>query len=545
MPNTFYKTYWTGYLGEIRPILDIEVVPFNPNCSFTGTAEYDTGATPTPSATPSPTPSPTSTPSPTPSATASPTPSATPSPTPSPTADITSFKMTIQTDLTGGTSNSDQFTLPTSGSSNNFDVDWGDGVIELWSGTTGNITHTYPYPGTFQLKISRTLRSIRFNATGDRTKVLSIDQWGNIPWGTFDAAFDGCSNMDMVATDAPVLTGVTSLNVTFRNCVKMTGNTSFNSWNTSTITNMNGTFFNCDAFNQPLSGWNTSNVTIMSGLFANCNIFNQNINNWDTRKVTTFAITFSNADSFNQPLSGWVTSAATMMNGMFNSNAVFNQPINNWDVRNVTDFSDMFRGPGVFNQPLSSWVTSAATRMDGMFAGVPFNQDISNWDVRKVTNFQRMFQGNGSYNQSVSGWTTTAATNMFEVFSNSTNFNQDLSYLDLDSIPNGYNFSLFLSGTSVSTENYSRMLIGWANQVNTLNKPTGCTINNGNRTYDCTNYGGSPYSDGVAARAYLVSRGWTITDGGQTGSPCPTATPTPSPTNTPSATPSPTPSPTP
>jgi len=126
-----------------------------------------------------------------------------------------------------------------------------------------------------------------------------------------------------------------------------------------------------------------------------------------------------------------------------------------------------------------------------------------------------MFRSNLAFNQPLTNWNTSSATTMANMFDGASAYTQDLSYLDINSIPNGHNFGGFLTGTSINTENYSRLLISFANQVDTLTKPTGCTMNNGVLTYNNTNYGGSPYSDGAAARAALVSSGWTITDGGQ------------------------------
>jgi hypothetical protein len=77
--------------------------------------------------------------------------------------------------------------------------------------------------------------------------------------------------------------------------------------------------------------------------------------------------------------------------------------------------------------------------------------------------------------------------------------------------------NIFLGNTlTLSTENYSRILIGWANYVSANSEtPINVVLGGGNRTYNQFPYTtGQTYNDAVAARAYLVSRGWTITDGG-------------------------------
>ena len=77
-----------------------------------------------------------------------------------------------------------------------------------------------------------------------------------------------------------------------------------------------------------------------------------------------------------------------------------------------------------------------------------------------------------------------------------------------------------LDDTAMSGENYSKTLIGWANQVsNNSNAPANVKLTARNVTYNNTTYTGSPYSDAVAARAFLVNTAgsapnWEIIDGG-------------------------------
>ena len=46
----------------------------------------------------------------------------------------------------------------------------------------------------------------------------------------------------------------------------------------SSVTNMEGMFFKCKNFNQPLNAWDVSNVTNMEGIFLECKNFNQPLN---------------------------------------------------------------------------------------------------------------------------------------------------------------------------------------------------------------------------------------------------------------------------
>ena len=79
----------------------------------------------------------------------------------------------------------------------------------------------------------------------------------------------------------------------------------FGNWDTSSVTNMSGMFWEASAFNQDIGRWNTSNVTNMESLFSCASSFNQDISNWDVSSVRYVGVVFHNATSFNQDLSGW------------------------------------------------------------------------------------------------------------------------------------------------------------------------------------------------------------------------------------------------
>jgi len=317
-----------------------------------------------------------------------------------------------------GTSNSDQFTLPATGT---YDVDWGDGTVET---KTGEATHTYASSGDYIIKVTGGLQRITFNNGGDRPKLLEIQNWGAIAWTSMNSAYYGCANMIGTFTDAPDLSGVT-------NCGSM--------------------FRECTVFNSPIGNWDMSTVTLLPSMFQGAAAFDQNIGSWNTSAVTTFQSMFQSATAFN--------------NGGSDS-------INNWNTAAVTNMLSMFRTTSAFNQPIGSWDTAAVTNMANMFNGATaFNQDVGAWNLRLAgVNMANMFVG---------------------------------------------------TGLTLSTENYSRTLIGWANYVSAnSNTPASVTLGGGTRTYNNTAYTvGETYNDAVAARAYLTGvapdPAWTITDGGE------------------------------
>ena len=237
----------------------------------------------------------------------------------------TDFVTTWKTDNTGS-SNSTSITIPTfPGETYNYDVDWdNDGTFDEFS-LTGDVTHDFGAAGTYTIRIQGTFPRIYFNNTGDRHKILSVEQWGNNPWTSMEKAFMGCWYLEIDATDAPDLSGVTSMEIMFQRCDIM--NQDIGHWDVASVTNMRGLFYRCFDFNQDLSSWNVSNVTDMGGMFRE-------------------------AGSFNQDISSWNVSSVQMMDGMFYSAGSFNQPLGNWDVSNVTNMANMFDNPltGDFDQ---------------------------------------------------------------------------------------------------------------------------------------------------------------------------------------------------
>ncbi|MDZ7925037.1 MAG: BspA family leucine-rich repeat surface protein [Marinagarivorans sp.] len=154
-----------------------------------------------------------------------------------------------------------------------FVVDWGDGT------TTASLVpleHTYAEPGKYTISVSGSFPSLSGSVSidgggflyGHAIKLLSVDQWGTQPWTDLSYAFWQAWNMQMLATDTPNLSQVTSLNNMFEGAT---------------------------AFNQDISNWDVSSVTDMSGMFDRVTLSPQNYDAmliaWNTLGVS--GITFS------------------------------------------------------------------------------------------------------------------------------------------------------------------------------------------------------------------------------------------------------------
>ena len=98
------------------------------------------------------------------------------------------FVSTWKTDnLSSGSSTATQVKLPLIYTGTyNFVVDWGDNTTSTI--TTYNqaaVTHTYSVAGTYQIKINGVCKGWRFDYGGDRSKILSVQQWGtSLKFGT-------------------------------------------------------------------------------------------------------------------------------------------------------------------------------------------------------------------------------------------------------------------------------------------------------------------------------------------------------------------------
>ncbi|NAS10365.1 BspA family leucine-rich repeat surface protein, partial [Poritiphilus flavus] len=198
--------------------------------------------------------------------------------------DSTSLFVTTWNTSNTGTSDGNSITIPALGT---YDVDLGnDGSYELLD-QTGSITvdvTAYGYTaGQIQVALRNaitvngtgTLNGIQFNNTGDKLKLLSIDQWGSsIAWSTLSGAFHGCTNLEGKASDVPDLSNVTDMSNMFN------GASSFNqdlgNWDIGQLTNgtgmLNGSGLSMENWDDTLIGWHnqgfTNTVTIgASGLY--------------------------------------------------------------------------------------------------------------------------------------------------------------------------------------------------------------------------------------------------------------------------------------
>ncbi len=272
----------------------------------------------------------------------------------------------------------DRITIRTSvGYNYNYTIDWGDGTKD--TNVTTDISHDYTTAGTYEVSITgefpRFTLFFRFGRTL-RTKIQTIEQWGNIQWRSFRDSFNDCENLKLNADDTPDLSQVTELSRMFQNCTNFEDlKDTMGSWDVSTIESIDNMFDGCSIFNEDIGAWTFTNLLTADAAFQEAVTFNQNISSWNMATVTDMENMFYNATAFNQPVGNWTLGMVEDMNRMFAGATNFNQDVSSWDFSQVQDIEELFSGASSFDQDLSSWDISSVTDMTGIFTGTAMSQE--------------------------------------------------------------------------------------------------------------------------------------------------------------------------
>ena len=290
------------------------------------------------------------------------------------------FVITVKTD-NPGISDDGKFIVPTFGSGYHYSVDCsynGTDVIYDTTNHSGDYTCDYgPHSGIYTIVIHGTFPQIYFDDSGDKDKLIEINQWGTGQWRSMAHAFEGCSNLVVNATDTPDLSGVTTLLDMFMGASSLGGG--IGNWD-----------------------WDTSNITIMEGVFSEAVQFNKDISVWDVHDVTDMFDMFFDARMFNQDIGDWNTGNVVYMSYMFNEAHSFNQDIGDWDTRNVMEMDNMFEWATSFDQNIGSWNVVKVGDMEEMFLGVTLstsNYDalLNGWSTQTLQNNVSFDAGNSRY----------------------------------------------------------------------------------------------------------------------------------------------------
>ena len=257
-------------------------------------------------------------------------------------------------DTTNAGSASDTIVLPmTAGNT----VHWGDG-----SSDTTN-THTYASGGVYTVTIEGAVNTFRFAGAGDRLKILDVSNWG-----TFDIAndrtFQNCSNLDVTATDVPILSSSNSA----------------------------------------------------SSLFQACNLIYVDFSTWDFSVCTNFRLFLNRNYNFTGNVEGIIQSGVLRIDQGFNLTPLGNPDLSTWDVSGVTIWQDALRSCqlGALTD-VSGWVPQG--NMNGAFLINPDFEGLGldTWTIGAITNGINLFANctltTANYNAALIAWEAQAPTN--------------------------------------------------------------------------------------------------------------------------------------
>jgi hypothetical protein len=389
------------------------------------------------------------------------------------------------------TSSNETINIPTN---KNYIIDWGDGT------TTNNTnSHQYASIGDYQVRLRGYIPDLIFTSSSDLLKIKEITQIKGLRLnGGNGGIFNNCSDLDITANDLPLFLNGSGC---FLGCSSLVFNNSVSNWDASKVKNTTSMFLNCLLFNQSIM-WNVpllesannmltgclsydkeiyinslvlteckellkdcavfnKNVTLLSQLiisfrefFFGCKLFNSEIN-INTSNSSSFLRMFYECNVFNKSVLNINTVLATEISFMFFRCYAFNQSVNHFSMSLILDASAMFRQCTLFNQPLNLWDTSNIQNFSQIFRDcLAFNQNISDWSFVSVNNMSGFMQFKGS--------------------------EYDTAYMD----------DLYIK--------LDQDLV-FANMVNV------------NISFGSINY----TSNGAAARASLINKGFIITSGGQ------------------------------
>lgn len=400
-----------------------------------------------------------------------------------------------------------------------YTVNWGDGSEDNNLNTNSSaVTHTYDGSVTNpEISFGKTGDTglptvVSFNKQGSKTAVTEITQWGNLQFTSLNYQFRECTNLTTIsATDLPDWSKVTNtvgMQLMFNDAPLNSVHSSMANWDVSMMRSFNQCFGDSSGLNIDLSGWDVSGVDQANGfhnMFNGCSSLNFDAGQWTLpthRSDYLLTGMFANCTSFNQDLSSWdILNRVTSLSSTFAGCTSFTAAnLDQWDISNVTNIGTMFKNcTSITNLDVSNWNTGNVTYMLRVFEGCSnFNPDVTNWDVSRVTgnnSMQEMFENSG-FNRNIAGW----------------QLNPNMS--------GASEMQYMFSGSSMSTENYTDTIVGWANYVKNQNPDAPLNISmvgQSGMTFDSNRSGGTNFANAFAAREFLTNAtasggaGWTIT----------------------------------
>lgn len=302
---------------------------------------------------------------------------------------------------------------------NNFNVDWGDGNVELV--TTANPTHEYAEFGDHIVVCLGVATAYGSTSAVNQSKCIDIIQFGSMSILNWNSGFMSSSVTNVTATDG--FSGAESTYQMFSSCSDLL---SIDLSNCSNPTLTDSSFMfdaSPNVISINLNGWGSNVLNITAGMFRGCSdlivldvgsfnmsgclstlqmfrdctsITTLDVSSFDTSLVANMSEMFENCESIvTLDLSGFDTSSVDLMKEMFNDCTLLEDlDVSTWNTALVTNMATMFRDcVNLNNTDFSSWNTGLVLRTDTMFFACTSitNVDVSNFDMSSVTNAASMF----------------------------------------------------------------------------------------------------------------------------------------------------------
>ncbi len=200
-------------------------------------------------------------------------------------------------------------TLPLSfGFTYDFTVDWGDNqaaTVDAYDSV--NITHNYTNAGDYIITIKGTVEAWYFNNSGDKNKIIEVQNFGKVAWLNLKNAFHTCEKLEKFIAGSTDTSQVTTMASMFTNSSSLT-ELDLSSFNTLSTTNMSNMFYNASSLTSlDLSNFNTINTTNMSYMFYNASgLTSLDLSRWTVSNVNNINNMFLDTSSLASiNLAGW------------------------------------------------------------------------------------------------------------------------------------------------------------------------------------------------------------------------------------------------
>ena len=372
-----------------------------------------------------------------------------------------------------------------------FTVDWGDGSSsEITAHDDEDKTHTYAAAGDYNLVIEGTLEAWSFNNAGDKDKIRSVENFGDLGYTNLSGAFHGCTNLGDF--EGGVTSDVTDMTSMFEGATR--ANPDVSNWDVSKVTDMTNLFnssglstANYDAFLINLAdnnasvesvtlgatgiyyysddaktardtlesdrGWTITDggdaalfrstwrvtadeKTITLPLVSGYNYhFTVDWGDGESSEITAHddidkTHTYAEAGDYNLVIEG--TLEAWSFNGTGDKDKILS--VESFGDLGYKNLSRAFQGCANLGA-FKGGVTSSVTDMSFMFWGATdADPDMSEWDVSSVINMESMFRAATNADPDMSEWDVSSVINMESMFRATTSANPDVSEWDVSAV---------------------------------------------------------------------------------------------------------------